>query len=174
VLAERQQAGRVGRVAASRRPCQREQTVGVEIGGDLCRGAVDQRLGVLRLTGRHQPEMPRRQRQARVARQDAEHWKIRHVSRDGFAQQSPMPRAGDAVEDHPGKRHSWVVAREPGDHCSDRGTLPRSIDDQRHGPAGDVGEFGGRAGFAAQPGSVEETHHTFAQHQLGGAFEVAD
>src|SRR5665213_1048146 len=85
-----------------------------------------------------------------------------------------MTRAGDVIEDYPGERRTGVVPRKAFDQCGHGSALPAGIDHQRDWPAGDAGEFGGRAGFAVRPGAVEEAHHAFAQHQLGGAFEVAD
>jgi hypothetical protein len=58
--------------------------------------------------------------------------------------------------------------------CGDRGPLSSRVYNQNNGPAGNAGEFSGRAGLAFGAGPVEQSHNTFAQDDIGAGLELGN
>ena len=89
-------------------------------------------------------------------------------------QQGKVARTGDPIENHPGERRRRIVPGEPGHQRRCRGALPARIDDQYDRPACQPRERRRRSGLAVVTGAVEQTHHAFAQHEIGLVFKPID
>src|SRR5436190_12869567 len=135
---------------------------------------LDNGFGLHPLAGRHQAEVPFGQLQRRILRYRPKARDAWDITRQRSFKQSPVPRSGDPVEDHPGERQLRIMAREAANQRGGRGALPARIDDQHHRPAGQPGQSRGRAGLAIGPGAVEQAHDPFAQHETGTNLEFRD
>ena len=118
--------------------------------------------------------MTRRKSQSRIGGQGAETGETGQMPSRRACEQRAMAFARNSVENDAGKRDRGLMTGEAAKQSGDRSALPPRIHDQHHRPAGHAGEFGSRTGLTVAARPVEQSHHAFAEDDVGAGFEVGD
>ena len=158
-----------------RGPSQSQQPIDVEGGADLFCGALDDRSRPRRFRrpgpgrdGATAAPAPGRRAAPRIWRDRADAALTAPVS------SARWRSLATRLKITPASGTFGPVVSKAAQQSGDRSPLAARVDDQHDRPAGDQGEFSGRARLAVGAGAVEQAHDPFAQHDLGRGFQPGD